>query len=244
MPHFLISKEEIKEDKIELIDKETIDHLLKSLRVKKGEKVKFIDKDENVYLTEIIETGKNKLISKIITREKSIRKLNFELDAVISVLKPDAMHLAIQNAVQAGAKKIYTVYSDNAAVKYESILNKKEKWQKIGMEAFKQCERADIPEIYDVIKFDEIFKNYKKENIIVFAEKYAKEDVKKIFDTINKKERILAVFGPEGGFSEKEFDYFKSKNIKLTTLGNLILKAPNAVTAGLFGIITNYDNKR
>lgn len=64
MPHFLISKEEIKEDKIELIDKETIDHLLKSLRVKKGEKVKFIDKDENVYLTEIIETAKINLYQK------------------------------------------------------------------------------------------------------------------------------------------------------------------------------------
>ena len=65
-----------------------------------------------------------------------------------------------------------------------------------------------------------------------------------LLEKLEEQERILAVFGPEGGFSEKEFDYFKSKNIKLTTLGNLILKAPNAITAGLFGIITNYDNKR
>ena len=53
MPHFLIQKDEIKEDKIELKNIETISHLVQSLRVKKGEKVKFIDECENVYLTEI-----------------------------------------------------------------------------------------------------------------------------------------------------------------------------------------------
>ena len=70
MPHFLIQKDEIKEDKIELKNIETISHLVQSLRVKKGEKVKFIDECENVYLTEIINADKKNFVGKIITREK------------------------------------------------------------------------------------------------------------------------------------------------------------------------------
>ena len=239
MPHFLISKNSIKENIIEVSDKELLSHLVQSLRVKKGEKVKFIDDDENVYLTEIKEVSKNYINSEILSYQKSERKLNFNLCVLISVLKPDAMHLTIENAVQMGAKEIYTVYSDNSAVKKESVLKKAEKWQKIGMESFKQCERADIPHVFDILSFGEVFSKFKKENIIVFAEKHDEYSVKDACGKLNKNEKILTVFGPEGGFSEKEFEYFKRENLKLTTLGKLILKAPNAVTAGLYGVIEN-----
>ena len=64
-------------------------------------------------------------------------------------------------------------------------------------------------------------------------------NIQKALSNYKKPEKILAVFGPEGGFSESEFEFFKKENLKLVTLGKLILKAPNAITAGLFGIIEN-----
>ena len=121
----------------------------------------------------------------------------------------------------------------------ETVKNKADKWQKIGMESFKQCERADIPKVYDISTFSEIFSKFKKENIIIFAEKYDEMNIQKALSNYKKPEKILAVFGPEGGFSESEFEFFKKENLKLVTLGKLILKAPNAITAGLFGIIEN-----
>lgn len=239
MPHFLIKKENIKNNKIEIIDKELLSHLFGSLRIKNNEKIKFIDENEIVYNCQIEEISKKNLTAKILNFEKSKRKLDFNLCVLICILKPDAMHLAIENAVQLGAKEIYTVYSDNSAVKKESILNKADKWQKIGMESFKQCERADIPKIFDIASFEDIFSKFKKENILIFAEKYDEMTVKESCKSINKDEKILCVFGPEGGFSEEEFNFFKNKNLKLVTLGKLILKAPNAITAGLFGVTQN-----
>ena len=239
MPHFLVDKNSIKNSYIHLKDKETICHIAQSLRAKNGEVVKFIDEEENVYEAVIEEASKNEILAKIINSYKSKRKLEIALCAIICILKPDAMHLAIQNAVQLGAKEIYTVYSDNSAVKKESVLNKKEKWEKIGLEAFKQCERADIPNIYEIDTFENIFSKFKKENIIVLAEKYDNCTISSACKTLDKNDKILTVFGPEGGFSEKEFDYFKKEDLKLATLGNLILKAPNAVSVGLFGVAQN-----
>lgn len=239
MPHFLISKNSIENNKIIINDKELLCHIAQSLRVKTGEVIKFIDENENVYFSEIESISKKEITAKILKSQKSERRLNFNLCVLISVLKQEAMHLAIENAVQLGAKEIYTVYSDNASVKKDLILNKAEKWQKIGTESFKQCERADMPKVFDILKFDEIFSKFKKENILVFAEKYDEFSVKEACLNLDKNEKILAVFGPEGGFSEKEFEYFKNENIKLVTLGKLILKAPNAITAGLFGVIQN-----
>lgn len=239
MPHFLINKNCIKNDFIYLDDKETVNHLVSALRVREGEVVKFIDEDEIVYFASITEAGKNKLAAKIESSKKSERKLHFDLCALICILKPDGMNLAVQNAVQAGAKEIYTVFSDNCAVKKASVADKTDKWQKIGAEAFKQCERADMPQVFNLDTFENIFSKFKKENIIIFAEKYDTLDIKNAITSADKSEKILAVFGPEGGFSEAEFEYFKSKELKLVTLGNLIFKAPNAITAGLFGIAQN-----
>ncbi len=239
MPHFLITKNNIENNFVKVSDKELLIHLSSALRVNKGDIIKFIDEDEIVHSCKIIEISQKKLTAEILSSKKSERKLDFDLCALICVLKQDAMHLAIQNAVQLGAKEIYTTYSDNSAPNKQSVLNKAQKWQKIGMESFKQCERADVPKVFDVMKFSEIFKKFKKENIIIFAEKYDTHTIKTALENIDKNEKILAVFGPEGGFSEEEFEYFKKENLKLTTLGKLILKAPNALTAGLFGIIEN-----
>ncbi len=236
MPHFLIQKSCIENGYIFLKDKEAIFHLAQSLRVKTGEIIKFIDEEENVYQTEIEQIIKYEIKGKILSSNKSLRKLDINLCVLISILKPEAMNLAIQNAVQLGAKEIYTVYSNNCAVNKNSILNKAKKWEKIGYESFKQCERADMPKVFEAMTFDEIFSKFKKENIIIFAEKNGKLTIKDAVKNLIKKEKILLVFGPEGGFSDAEFKKFQDGNFKLATLGKLILKAPNAVTAGLFGV--------
>ena len=75
MPHFLIKKEEIKDNIIELIDNENLFHLIKVLRVKQGQKVKFIDLDKNVYFCEIKELSKNSLKAQIIEIKVSDRVL-------------------------------------------------------------------------------------------------------------------------------------------------------------------------
>ena len=49
------------------------------------------------------------------------------------------------------------------------------------------------------------------------------------------------IIGPEGGFSQKEFDYFKSLSLPLVSLGDLILKAETAVITALGDIIYEYQ---
>ena len=239
MPHFLISDNCIKNNTIEINDKELLSHLFQSLRIKKGEIIKFITKDEIVYKALVQDISKKNLCAEILDSKKSERKLDINLCALISILKPDAMHLAIENAVQAGAREIYTVYSDNCAVKKGVVLNKIEKWQKIAYESFKQCERADMPHLSRTSAFEEIFSKFKKENILIFAEKYDEFSIKSACKKLDINEKILCVFGPEGGFSEEEFKFFKENCYMLVTLGKLIFKAPNAITAGLFGVSQN-----
>ena len=241
MPHFLIKKEHINSNKIRVVD-DNFFHLSKVLRVKLGESIKFIDEEQNVHVSVVSKIDKKYLEAEITDTYKSSRILKYNICLVQSVLMNDAQNLLIANATQTGVKEIYPVITDNISVPLSSLKNKVEKWEKIALENFKQCERADMVKINSVAALKEVLSGFKKENIIVYAEKYANVTIKNALNNIDKNDKIAVVIGPEGGFSENEFEYFKNQNMNLVSLGSMIYKAPNAVVAGIHGIVCNMEN--
>ena len=243
MPHFLIKKEEIKEDFIEL-NTSNIDffHIVKVLRVKPFEDIKFIDNEGFIYYSKIIEVNKNSLKAKIISKEKSFRSLKTNISLIQAVLMSDSQNLLIANAAQTGVKEIYPVISDNISPKIQTLKQKNEKWTKIAFENFKQCERSDLVKIHEIKPLIEALNDFKKENVIIFVEKDDNINLDRAVKSLNLNERIAVVIGPEGGFSEDEFNYFKENGFKMLSLGKMIYKAPNAVVAGISNVITRIEN--
>ncbi len=237
MPHFLISSKWIEDNKIIISDKELFNHLTRSLRLRTGEKVLFLDENEIQYETVSSDFTSKTVDFEIIKSYKSKRKLNFHLALAQSVLKQDAQGSAIQKATELGVKEIIPLYTDNCALKLDFIKDKVSKWQKIAIESVKQCERADIPKVMDVSTLGDVIRNY--DNVFVFAEKYSDITFSDYLQQNNKNVSgsVLVIIGCEGGFSEREFDFFKEKNIPMLTLGNLILRADTACAVGLSTII-------
>lgn len=237
MPHFIIDSKNIQNNKITIDDKDLYKHIIKVLRAKIGEQLLFLDENEIQYETEIEDINPNIFYCKIKKQYKSKRKLNLNLYIAQSVLNSDAQTSSIQKATELGVKGIIPLYTDNCAVKESIIKNKIDKWQKIALESVKQCERADIPKVFEMSKLQDVIKSYKQ--VIVFAERDTQSDFFKYIkgNKINKEEPILVIIGAEGGFSKKEFEFFKQNNIPLITLGNLIYRADTALTAALTTVI-------
>lgn len=237
MPHFLIKSENIKDNFITINDKDLFRHIIKVMRTKVGEKILFLDENEIQYETVLNQILETEFKAEIMKKYKSERKLPLNIYIAQSVLNSDAQISSIQKATELGVKGIIPLYTDNCSVKESVIKSKIEKWQKIALESVKQCERADIPKVYELSYLKNILKEY--EQIIVFAEKYADKNFFEYIkeNKIDKDKKILIIIGPEGGFSEKEFDLFKSENIPLITLGNLIYRADTALTSALTTII-------
>ena len=241
MPHFLINKEEKKEDYIILNNDDLNNnffHITRVLRSKKGDKLKFIDENKNIYFSEIEEITKKILKAKILNISKSERFLKYNINLIQSILMTDAQNLAIANASQTGAKKLYPVLSDNVSEKVNSLKDKKEKWQKIANENFKQCERADILKIEEISDLFSALEKFEKQNIIIFAEKDENISLDDSIKSLDLTKEIAIVIGPEGGFSDLEFEKFKEKNYNLVSLGSLIYKAPNAIVAGVSNVVS------
>ncbi len=245
MPHFIISSNSISKGIIRIYEKELFHHLAKVLRIKTGEKLLFIDENEIQYTTEVQEITSKDICVQIINSYKSERKLDLNLYLAQSVLKPDAQFNVIQKATELGVKGILPIYSDNCTIKQSVINEKIDKWQKIALESVKQCERADIPKVFTLRQFKDIIKSNEFDIILAFVEKEATHTLNSFLKTrkIKKDESILAIIGPEGGFSDEEFNLLEEYNIPKITLGNLIYRADTAVIAALSNIIYGTNNE-
>ena len=247
MPHFFISSNDIKDNKIIISDKENFSHIAKSLRIKKGENLLLIDENQIQYETVVDDISNKEITVSVKNSYKSCRRLDFRLYLAQSPLRSDAQSRVIEKATELGADAVYPVYTDNCALA-ESVIKKKiPKWQRIMYEASKQCERAYIPECYELSSLEKILSlkdsNFK---IVAFCERYTDLTLHEYCSKypIKKDEKLIVIIGPEGGFSQKEFNLFKSNNIPMLTLGNLILKADTAVTVALGNIIYEFNNYR
>ena len=243
MPHFLIEAKNIQDNKITVREKDLYQHIIKSLRTKIGEKILFLDENEIQYETKLSQINSSDFVCSIEKKYPSNRKLGLNLYVAQSVLNSDAQISSIQKATELGVKGIIPLHTDNCSVKESVIKNKIEKWQKIALESVKQCERADIPIVYESASIEDVLEKY--EQVIVFAEKYTEKNFFNYIkeNKLDKNKSILVIIGPEGGFSQREFDIFIEKKIPLITLGNLIYRADTALTAALTTIINGVQNE-
>lgn len=242
MPHFFVKSENVNNNTISVNDIENYRHIARALRARKGEKLLLIDENQIQYETVIEEITSDNILCRIENSYPSKRDLDFDLFLAQSPLRSDSQLTVMEKATELGARGIYPVLTDNCAVNKSVAEKKLDKWQKVMYEASKQCERAKVPTCYNVTTLDEVL-NENFDKILVFAERSTEISLKQFLakNPIKKGERVLVIIGPEGGFSQKEFDFFRAKKLPLITLGELILKAETAVITALGDIIYEYQ---
>lgn len=238
MPHFFVDSKNINNNKIIISDEENYRHIARSLRARAGEKLLLIDEKQIQYETVIENINSKEIVCEIKNSYPSKRDLEFDLYLAQSPLRSDAQLTIMEKATELGIRAVYPVITDNCALK----VDKQPKWQRVMYEASKQCERAKIPICYSLTTIEDVLKQ-DFDKIIVFAERSTEKSLKAYLKekSIRKGEKVLVIIGPEGGFSQREFDYFKEKGLPLITLGDLILKAETAVIVALGDIIYEYQ---
>ncbi|MBE7711697.1 MAG: 16S rRNA (uracil(1498)-N(3))-methyltransferase [Cyanobacteria bacterium SIG31] len=242
MPHFFVDSRNRINNLITINDNENYRHIARALRARVGENLLLIDEAQIQYETKIVEINSSEIICEIEQSYPSKRDLDFDLYLAQSPLRSDAQLTIMEKATELGVRGVYPVVTDNCALNKSVLEKKREKWQKVMYEASKQCERAKVPTCFDLTTLEEVLsKNFDK--IMILAERSTEISFKEYLraNPIKKGEKVLVVIGPEGGFSQKEFDYFRAKNLPLISLGDLILKAETAVIVTLGDIVYEYQ---
>lgn len=157
----------------------------------------------------------------------------------IAVPKGDKLDFCIQKCVELGATEIIPFWSDHCVTKGGSVEKKGERRAKIAAEAAKQCGRAVVPQVLPIMTFEAALARGRKADLALFCSE--KPDAKPLSAVLSEKNcaqvQSISVFsGPEGGFSEKEFDNAEKIGYNMITLGKRILRcetAPMCVLAAL-----------
>lgn len=230
----IIEKDSMEGNFIRVTDKNDVNHLKNSFRMKEGDMLRAVD-GEYEYLCKIAEAGKKELLLEIVEKNPDRFSREVRIEAGIGILKNDKMDLVIQKLTEIGVDKIIPLTTQRGVVK---LTEKKDRWDLISREALKQCQGVKFMEIDEPKKLKDL--NYEEYDFVVVPYECAEEfTLKNLFRDLKEKPRkILYIIGPEGGFAQEEIEFLKEKNCSIVTLGKRILRAETAsIVAG--GIIIN-----
>ena len=221
---FVTENYKINENKIEIFGEEA-KHILVT-RNNIGDEIEL-----NEYICKIVSIDKNSIECEIIGQAEQKGVPDTKITLYQALLKSDKMEYVIQKAVELGVSKIAPFISKNVVVKVEGkdINKKSDRWNKIALEAVKQCGRSDIVSVDNVINFNEMKEALSEYDRVILAYENEKEPLKNILRSLNKKEKIAIIIGAEGGFNVDEVEQIlTNKNAVSVSLGSRILRAETA----------------
>lgn len=149
----------------------------------------------------------------------------------IAVPKSEKLDFCVQKCVELGASEIVPFWADHCVTRGGSAETKAERRQKIAAEAAKQCGRGFVPPVLPVLSFEEALRRGAAADLLLFCSE--KEDASPLSAVLRGADvqsvGTVSVFtGPEGGFSQKEFDKAAEIGYNMITLGNRILRCETA----------------
>lgn len=149
--------------------------------------------------------------------------------------KGDKLDLVIQKTVELGVNEIVPFFSKHGVVKLteQKQSGKLVRWQRIALEAAKQCKRDIIPQVKMPMDFSEVVNNLEEcsdNHVVIMPYENALEFGLKQLESINPK-RISIIIGPEGGFSANEVEQISALGGKIIHLGRRILRTETAAIA-------------
>jgi 16S rRNA (uracil1498-N3)-methyltransferase len=105
-----------------------------------------------------------------------------------------------------------------------------ERWRKIAREASQQARRIAPPDIADPVALKKAIAQEQGSRIVLSE---AEESVSLKSALSNGKPPLALAFGPEGGWSETELEFFNASGWKSASLGHTILRVETAAIAAL-----------
>lgn len=147
--------------------------------------------------------------------------------------KANKMDSIVQKATELGACRIIPFLSARSVPRLTAgkAHARVSRWRSIATEAARKCGRADIPEVKDVLSFEEALTSTEEGALkIIFWEEEAERGIKTLLrdERCEGAREISVIVGPEGGFSKEEVGSAVRSGFISVSLGKNILKVETA----------------
>ena len=210
----------------------------KVLRLRAGEEVTVVTPKGEQCSCEVVEGD----ALRVLRRKPCENEPNVYVTLYQALPKGDKMDYIVQKCVELGVSRIVPMLTSRCVSRPDekSLRKKRERWQKIALQAAMQSRRGVIPEVADCVSFRQAAELSKDNDKTVFFYELGGESVKKI---LTDDPKSIGIFiGSEGGFDPSEVELAVQNGAKTATLGKRILRAETAPLAAMSIIMYQTDN--
>ncbi len=208
-------------------------HLRDVLRLERGAEVFVFDGMGHEYRCVVEECARGAVRLDVLEEVAAARAESpLGLTLAVALLKGEKFDLVVQKATELGVREIVPVVTKQSDVRLRDEhdgARRVARWQRIALEAAKQSGRALVPVVSMPCLFASLIEAEGDGEAwrIMFSEREGRS----LSETIDKRgasTKMIALIGPEGGWTDEEITQARSANWNIVTLGGRILRAETA----------------
>ena len=215
-------------------------HLVRVLRLAAGDRVAVFDGRGIEWLARVETAGRGgvevSLLQPVVRRQPAVA-----LTLVQAVLKGEPMDDVIRDCTMIGVAAVQPILAARSTVRTAMMASAPARWRRVALASAKQCGASRLPEIRDVVPFDEWIQQPPLQPALLLVEPsiaVAPLTGRQLALRPVPSQASLLV-GPEGGWTAEERDGAADAGYAAFSLGPMTLRAaavPLAATAILLAI--------
>ena len=211
---------ELGASRVELADEEA-HHLIHVLRLGEGDAVALFDGNGHAASATVA-----RIDGDIVTLELGealpTNESPLALTLAIAVPKGDTMSLIVQKLTELGVATIQPLLSDNSEMPGDAVMKRIERWQRVSLEAAKQCSRSQLPCIENPKPFEALA----HPDAMVLT-----PGAPPLVSSETLSANPVVLVGPEGGWSAAELHLAKDRELTVFGLGPRTMRTETAAIA-------------
>jgi len=229
MARFYVPQPQVEKGMLRM-EGEEVKHIRKVLRLRAGDEIVVFDGSGKEFEGTIVEEGLSSVVIKVQNVASPKRDSPVEVTLAQSLLKGEKMDYLVQKATELGVKEIIPFISSRSVPLLDKSgrLKRHHRWERIAIEASKQCGRGVIPEIESLQDYSEMLQKVSPNTLRLILWEREGTKLKGILERSKERKKIFFVIGPEGGFSQEEVEEAERAGFIPVTLGKRILRAETA----------------
>ena len=207
-------------------------HITRVLRMRPGERIALLDRGGARHQALIKEVSRHHVLVDLEKLLPAPPPSPIHITLGQAVLKSNRMDFLVEKTSELGVDRLLPFLSERTVVKAdgENARAKVDHWQDIARSAAKQSDRALPAQIGPLHSLDEMLAILSKETALKIL-LWEQEGIRSLRDVLRSSApspRVLALVGPEGGFTEKEVEKAGKAGFVSVSLGGRILRAETA----------------
>ncbi len=216
-----------------ILQGEQASYLGRVLRSRVGDAVTVFNGDGGEWSASIENISRNSVILRVGTRTEPATESQLKVHLVQGISRGERMDFVVQKATELGVRRITPVLTHHGMVKLDQKRAEKRRqhWQQVATGACEQSGRTRAPLIDAPADLNTWFGAKESSDS---TELILRPGTSTAFASIGKPATKLGVLiGPEGGFSEREYEDAEIAGFQAVSLGPRILRTETATLAAI-----------